>query len=322
MVGNCIVRTLQARGHRVRALVRSLDKARRLMPAGCELVQGDVTAPETLGAALAGCEWVFHAAGFPEQWMKDDATFERINADGTANMVAAARAASVARFVYTSTIDVFTWRSGETYDESEIDPAPKGTAYERAKQRADRVVAEAVAGGLDAVFLHPAAMYGPAATDSPGVNELIVRLWNDTLPGLLPGGLPVVFAPDAGLGHVLAAERGKPGARYILCDRYYTLAELAREAIQLLQLDRKPPRVLPLWLCSVVSTLGELKARITGNPPLIPKGQLKFLQVDAFPTARRATEELGLAFTPLATGLDQTIAWLRDHGKLPPREDK
>jgi nucleoside-diphosphate-sugar epimerase len=120
-----------------------------------------------------------------------------------------------------STIDVFTWRSGETYDESEIDPTPKGTHYERSKQRADKLVVDS---GLDAVFLHPSAVYGTGPSDSPGVNDLIVRLANNKAPGLLPGGFPVVFAPDVGEAQVRAAERAPAGARYILSDRYYTLA--------------------------------------------------------------------------------------------------
>jgi dihydroflavonol-4-reductase len=319
MVGNSIAQSLLARGHRVRALVRSLDKGTRLLPAGCELVQGDVTAPDTLAAAVAGCDWVFHAAGFPEQWMKDNSTFDRINAGGTANMIAAARAANVKRFMFTSTIDVFTWRSGETYDESEIDPNPKGTHYERSKQAADRVVADAVAAGMDAVFLHPSAVYGTAPSDSPGVNDLIMKLWNNQAPGLMPGGFPVVFARDAGEAHVLAAEKAKPGARFILSERYYTLVDLAREALAKLGLDRKPPRVLPRWVCSVVANLGAAKGAITGRPPLIPKGQLAFLQVDSFPTSKRATAELGIEFTTLSTGLERTIAWMRETGKLAPR---
>jgi len=318
MVGHFIAQSLLRRGHRVRALVRSLDKGRRLLP-DCELVEGDVTTPATLAPAVAGCDWVFHAAGFPEQWMKDHQTFERINADGTANMVAAARAANVTRFIFTSTIDVFTWRPGADYDESELDPAPKGTHYERSKQRADQIVRDAVAAGLDAVFLHPSAVYGPAMTDSPGVNDLVVRVWNDKVPGLLPGGFPVVFGPDAGEGHVLAAERAQPGARYILSERYYTLTEQVREMLRILGLDRKPPRVLPLWLASLVSSAGELKGSITGGPPLIPKGQLKFLQVDSYPVAKRATAELGLAFTPFADGLARTVEWLRAGGRLPVR---
>lgn len=318
MVGNCIVQSLLARGHHVRALVRSPEKGRALLPAACELVQGDVTAPGTLAPAVAGCEWVFHAAGFPEQWMRDPGTFDRINAEGTANMVAASRAAGVARFVLTSTIDVFRWRKGETYDESELDPEPKQTYYERSKQRADQIVAEAVAGGLDAVFLHPSGVYGPAPSDSPGTNDLLLKLWHGKVPALLPGGYPVVFAPDVGEGHVRAAERAAPGARFILSERYYPLTELAREMLAALGQARKVPRVIPLWLASAISTAGELKGRLIGRPPLMPRGQLQFLQVDSYPSATRATAELGLAFTPLAEGLAKTVAWLRATGKLPP----
>jgi dihydroflavonol-4-reductase len=318
MVGYCIVQSLLARNYRVRALVRSPDKGRAVLPAACELVQGDVTAPDTLAPAVAGCEWVFHAAGFPEQWMRDPSTFDRINAEGTANMVAASRAAGVARFVLTSTIDVFTWKQGETYDESELDPAPKQTAYERSKQRADKLVTDAISSGLDAVFLHPAGVYGPAPSDSPGTNDLLVKLAHRKVPALLPGGYPVVFAPDVGLGHVLAAERAKTGARYILSERYYSLTELARAMLDALGEDRKTPRKIPLWLASVVSTMGELKGKLIGRPPLMPKGQLQFLQVDSYPSAKRATDELGLQFTPLADGLAKTVAWLRAAGKLPP----
>jgi len=315
MVGHFIVQSLLRRGHRVRALVRSLDKGRRLLP-DCELIEGDVTAPATLAPAVAGCDWVFHAAGFPEQWMKDHQTFDRINADGTANMVAAARTANVARFIFTSTIDVFTWRPGASYDESELDPAPKTTLYERSKQRADQIVADAVASGLDAVFLHPSAVYGPAASDSPGVNELIVKLWTHKVPGLLPGGFPVVFGPDAGEGHVLAAERAQPGARFILSERYHSLTDQARAMLAALGIERRLPRVLPLWLASIVSTVGEGVAGITGKPPLIPKGQLEFLQVDSYPVANRATAELGLVFTPFEEGLAKTVEWLRTTGRL------
>jgi nucleoside-diphosphate-sugar epimerase len=286
MVGSCIIQSLLSRGHRVRALVRSPDKGRALLPAACTLVQGDVTAPETLPAAVADCAWVFHAAGFQ-------------------------------RFIFTSTIDVFRWRPGQTYDESELDPSPKATSYERSKQRADQLVADAVSSGLDAVFLHPSAVYGPAPSDSPGVNDLLLKLSHDKVPALLPGGFPVVFAPDVGEAHVLAASHAAPGARYILSERYYPLTDLAREMLSALGLTRKVPRVIPLWLARTISTLGELKAKLTSSPPLMPKGQLSFLQVDSYPSAQRATTDLGLSFTSLSAGLAQTVAWLRSTGKLP-----
>jgi dihydroflavonol-4-reductase len=311
LVGHFIARSLLARGHEVRCLVRSLDKAARVLPPGCVPIAGDVTAPETLAPAVEGCEWVFHAAGFPEQWLRDNATFDRVNAGGTEHMLAAARAAKVKRFIHTSTIDVFTWRPGETYDESELDPAPKKTHYERSKQRADQLVQAAVADGVDAIFLHPSGVYGPAHTDSAGVGDLLKKLEANKVPALLPGGMPVVYGPDVGEGHVRAAERAATGARYILSERYHSLTDFAREALAQLGIERKVPRVIPYWVASMISGAGTLKAKLTGHPPLMPRGQLQFLQVDSYPNAARAERELGLTFTPLARGLAETIAWQR-----------
>ena len=84
-----------------------------------------------------------------------------------------------------------------------------------------------------------------------------------------------------------------------------------------LQPPPEVPRVIPLWLASMVSAMGELKGKLVGRPPLIPRGQLQFLQVDSYPSATRATDELGLRFTPLSEGLARTVAWLRATGRLP-----
>jgi dihydroflavonol-4-reductase len=222
----------------------------------------------------------------------------------------------VKRFVHTSTIDVFTWRPGEHYDESEIDLNPKATYYERSKQRADKLVVDAIAGGLDAIFLHPAGVYGPAPSDSAGTNDLMVRLAKNKVPALLPGGYPVVYGPDCAEGHVIAAERASTGARFILAERYYTLADLAKEMLAALGIDRKVPRVMPGWVASVVSAVGETFAKLTKKPPLIPKGQLSFLRVDSYPIGKRATDELGIAYTPLADGLRKTAEYLRSNGAI------
>src|SRR4051812_47304565 len=106
-VGNAVARALAARGDEVRVLVRDPARARPLLPDGVEAVRGDVTDPASLRPAAEGCELVFNSMGLPEQWLSDDATFERVNALGTENVVRAARDAGVRRVVHTSTIDVF-----------------------------------------------------------------------------------------------------------------------------------------------------------------------------------------------------------------------
>ncbi len=315
LVGYNIAATLLARGREVVCLVRDARRAAAIAPPGCTLAEGDVTNPQSLPPALADVDVVYHAAGLPEQWLRCTDQFRKVNVEGTRNLTEAALAAGVRRFVYTSTIDVFKAGKGEAYDESVIDDQPKGTAYERSKQDADRVVVAAMQRGLNAVFLHPSGVYGPGPAASPGINQFLVQLSKVEIPLLLPGGFPLVYSEDIGLGHVLAEEKGQTGERFILSEKYYELLELAEMARPLLNLKRTPP-VMPLWLGNTIAIAGEGVSSIIGRPPLIPRGQLHFMQWQAQPQHRHAAERLGWQPTPLAEGLRKTIAFLRSTGKI------
>jgi len=315
LLGNAIARALVADGRAVRALVRSPDRAATVVPRGCELVSGDVTDSESLAVAVRGCDVVYHAAGLPEQWVADETTFDRVNVGGTRNLVLAALSERVTRFVYTSTIDTFRFPApGLTFDESELDPAPKATAYERSKQAADRIVTEALAEGLPAVFLHPSGIYGPGPATSPGTNQLIADLVRGKVPMLLPGGIPVVHCDDAARGHLLAERAAAVGARYILSESYHSLLDVARLVRATTGTSKVPP-VMPLALARVVAELGERLARWTKRAPLLPRGQLTFLQYEARPVSRRAERELGWMPRPFAHGLAETIEFLRGAGR-------
>lgn len=318
-VGNAIARALVDERRPVRALVRDPERARGLLPDPVELVRGDVTDPRSVAAAVAGVGTVFHAAGLPEQWLPDPETFTRVNVGGTRNLLEAARDAGVARFVYTSTIDVFAWRPGTPFDESVLDPEPKHTHYERSKQAADRLVQDAVEAGFPAVFLHPSAVYGTSPTTSPGVNDLLCRLVKGEIPMLLPGTMPVVFADDVARGH-LAAEQAAPGSRYILSESVWALpalaAEMAAAARAVLGIEVKLPSVLPALVARGVSWVTETLSLLTRQAPLLPAGQLEFLLSGATPVADRARRDLGWRPQPLADGLRSTLRWLVDRGAL------
>lgn len=313
-VGAAVVAALVAEGRTVRALVRDVERARGLVPPGVELVAGDVTDRASLDRAVAGCAAVFHTAGLPEQWLRDPARFTAVNVEGSRALGEAALAAGVERFVYTSTIDVFAWERGQPFDEATIATAPKGSHYERSKQEADRAMVALEGRGLPVRYTHPSAVYGPAPALNPGLNELLARLVRGQIPMLLPGGIPVVFAPDVARGHLLA-ESAPVGARFILHDRFVSLVELARLTTAAAGRG-KVPRVLPTWLARTVSTVGEGLAKLTRRAPLIPAGQLQFLLEDVHPSAARAQRELGLAFTPLEEGVARTVAAFRERGWL------
>ena len=310
LIGYNIILALLKRKRKVRALVRSLDKGKKLLPTIVELIQGDITNKDSVEIAMKGCSVVYHTAGFPEQWMKDNAIFELVNVQGTQTMIDVALAQKVDKFIYTSTIDVFEGKKNEVYDESIIDPLPKGTFYERSKQKAFLLILEAIKKGLPAINIHPAGLYGPGPTDSPGINNFIVDLKKGKVPMLLPGGLPLVFSEDAGEGHVLAEEKGHIGDSYILSEGYYDLVALATMILKSLSIDKKPPPIMPLPIVKMVSVIGEKISSITGKPPLIPKGQMHFMQWGAIPDASKAKNKLGWKPTPIQAGISKTTTSL------------
>ena len=310
LVGFNIVQSLLKRNRKVKALVRSKEKGLALLPESVELVQGDILEKSSVQRAMKGCTVVYHAAGWPEQWFRDPKIFHRTNVLGTQNIIDAAKNHNIKKLIYTSTVDVFAGQAGEKFDESIIDPNPKNTIYERSKQRAFQRVIDAANNGLPVISIHPAGVYGPGASSSPGMNEFFDELKKGKVPMLLPGGLPLVFSEDVGEGHVLAEELGNIGDRYILSEGYYTLPEISKMILHELGINKKPPSVMPLPLVKLVSNIGEWAAKITGKPPLIPRGQLEFLLWKAIPVSQKAQNELGWKPTPLLTGIKKTAEYL------------
>jgi nucleoside-diphosphate-sugar epimerase len=307
-VGAPIASRLAGEGHDVRALVRSPERAAALLPGEVELVHGDVTDAASVRAAVEGCSLVYHAAGLPEQWLRDPADFTRVNVEGTRNLVEASLQTGVERFAYTSTIDVFAWTPGQPFDESTLDPDPRPTHYERSKQAADALVIGALDRGLPAVFLHPSAVYGPAPTLTPGLNDFLVRLARRKIPMLLPGGMPVVYSEDVAEGHIRAAADAPVGSRYILSTTYHSLEDIARAVAQ--HVPRAGvPKIMPSTAARAASVLGEGIAKVTKRPPLIPRGTLHFLESHAVPDATRARDELG--WSPV--GFDEGLRRALDH---------
>ncbi len=311
-VGHSIARALLERGDDVHVLVRNPGRASSQLPPGVQAFKGDVTEPASVEKAAAGCELVFNAMGLPEQWFADPDIFERVNARGTETVVLAAAAAGARRVVHTSTIDVFHAPPGTAFDESEVADYPKGTAYERSKQHAEQLaLAAAAETGVELVIVNPAAVYGPGPPSSAslelGLLRPVVEGQRAAVPLLPPGGLPMVYSTGLATGHLLAAARGVPDERYILCDGHMSFRELAETAVRLAGRGRVPA-VMPVPLANAIAAAGELASRAIRKPPLLPKGQLHFFLWDARPQSGKAQRELGWVPTPLEEGLRAVVS--------------
>lgn len=309
LVGNALVLALRRRGDDVRALVRDPTRAAVMLPAGVEMCRGDITESSTLLPACHDVDIVFHAAGMPEQWQRDDGIFDRVNRQGTANVMAAALASGVRRVVYTSTMDVFAAPPGGTLVETNLDPHPKHTAYERSKQAAERETEAARERGLQVVYLNPCAVYGPSPVLGT-LNALIQKLLLRQVPMLPPGGMPVVYIDGVVAAHIAAADRGVDGERYLLGDAFLSLREIAALTGRIAGLTKIPPPA-PLWLLRTLATVSAPLARTFGFTPLVSPGELAFLQWQPRVDAGKAERELGFRPTPVDTGFARTIKFLR-----------
>ncbi len=305
-VGYAIASALLGRGDQVRALVRDPERASSILPAGVEPVRGDATDAASLSAAVEGCEIVFNAMGMPEQWVRDEGIFDRVNAYGSGALAAAAKRAGVRRFVHTSTHDVFHAESGRSFDETTVADYPKGTAYERSKQHAEELVL-AEREGMEVVILNPSGVYGPTPAATPsfenGIFEPVIR---KRLPAVPPGGTGYAFVDGVAEGHLLAADKGRDGERYILADGYASFRQIAETVKQVAGRGRVPP-VMPVPVARALAALGEGVARIIRRPPLLPRGQLTYFLWQAHPDSSKAQSELGWRTTPLADGVRTTL---------------
>jgi dihydroflavonol-4-reductase len=314
-VGNAVARRLAERGDEVVALVRDAARGRELLPAGVELAVGDVTEIESLRAAVEGADGAFNCMGIFEQWLPDPGVFDLVNAEGARNVVAAAREAGVSRVVHTSTFDVFHAERGGTVREDLLADHPKGTPYERSKQRAEELVLAEADRGIEVVICNPAGVYGPGPWADAGIDGLLRDALRRRLPALPPGGLSTAFADDVAAAHLAAFERGAGGERYILADGYATGREIVTAAVEAAGRGWVPPTI-PASAARGLARGGEAISRLLKRPPLLGVGQLHFLLWEARADSSKARARLGVEFRPWQEGIRATVEWMLQAGRV------
>ncbi len=312
-VGGAVVRALRSRGHQVRVLARRTSRTEQLRTLGVEIVYGDILDQASIEAALDGCDTFFHVAALYDLWVPDKPAMLRAEVDGTRNALEAARRSRVGKVVYTSSFLTIGPRRGELGTEATRRRDYCVTFYERAKYEAEQVAQAYAAQGLPLVIVNPASVYGPGDLKPSG--RALIDVLNGRFP-LLVRGAPygIVHVDDVATGHVLAAERGRIGERYILSERNITPAAWYATACSLAGVSI--PRLGPACIVRLVAELGELGARVTKRPPLISRDAFALVAHGDQVSGAKAARELGLQYTPLEVGLPGTLAWYWEQGLL------
>jgi dihydroflavonol-4-reductase len=306
-----VAHALAERGYQVRALCRPASQLREL---DVERVEGDLRDPDSLRRAVEGCELVFHVAADYRLWSKHPADLYASNVDGTRNVLEAAVRAKVERVVYTSTVGCIGMPAGRSGDEqTPVSIADMAGHYKRSKWLAEQVALEKAAAGLPVVIVNPTAPVGDHDWKPTPTGKIIVDFLRNKLPAFIDTGLNLVDARDTAIGHLLAAEKGRSGERYILGGENLTLEQILG---RLSALSGKPaPTIkIPYSIAYAAGAITTALAQVTGRPPLAPLEGVKMARKKMFVTNDKAARELGFTPRPVEGALKRAIDWFRANG--------
>ncbi len=316
-VGANIVEALLTHGHQVRALRRTTSRLEALEGLHPEWAWGDVTDENSLREAMAGCDWVFHAAAVSQYWRNRPDQIYTVNVSGTRKVLKAARACGVKRIVYTSSVAVLgrPLHPCRWIDETgEFNQPPQRFHYGHSKVLAEAEIHRAVAAGQDVVIVNPATVIGQR--DINFVSGEILRAAHQGLSRIAPpGGMGVVSAQATGLGHLLAAEQGRCGERYILNGENVTHRELL-EIIADVTGAPRPRITLPQGAMEPLARLVDIWNRLRREPPLIEGNQLRLSAQPLYFDDRKARQELNFPQISARAAVLEAWHWYQDHNLL------
>ncbi len=313
-IGERLVLALLKRGDTVHLLCRSRSRSRLMDQPTLRFYTGDILNLSSIAAGMEGCEAVTHLAGYAKNWSEDNSIFYEVNVQGTRNVFEAALRLRVKKVLCVSSVVVFGPSNSHPLDEHTERSTEFFTEYERTKYLADELGKEFLAGGLPLVTVYPTRVYGPGKdTEGNSFTRMLQFYLNGKFPFLLNGGKETanyVYVDDLVNGILLALKKGRAGGRYILGGENVSLEKIFETADRITH--RKHFRLsLPPFVARLVSRISEINAKLLGIYPAITPGWVETFLQDWVASSAVAEKELGYHITPLHSGLERTIEWLK-----------
>lgn len=321
-VGSHVARQLVAAGESVRVLARANSRRQALDGVAVEWAEGDLRDEASLDRALRGVRRVYHVAADYRLWAKRPQEIYENNVTGTKNLLAAALRAHVEKFVYTSTVATIAVSRGAALpDETNRASVDEMVGnYKKSKLIAEQEALRAAHEGLPVIIVNPTTPVGPGDWKPTPTGKIILDFLLGRMPAYVNTGLNFVAVEDVARGHLLAAERGKIGERYLLGGKNMTLKGLLDALAKITGLAA-PTRQIPHGVALLAAYADAAFSRVAGREPRIPVEGVRIARHKMFVNDAKARKELGYESTSVEAALERGVRWYADNGyaKVPER---
>ncbi|MFD2177516.1 NAD-dependent epimerase/dehydratase family protein [Veronia pacifica] len=315
-IGSHIVRQLLKKNYQVRAMHLPNENLANLQGLPVETMSADITDLESLKIAMYNCDYVIHAAAIYKLWLPEPEKMDRVNIQGTKNVLQLAKQLGVKRVVFTSSIARFAGQ-GTGINATESSPFALGPArnpYPISKAAAHELAVEAAKNGQDVVICAPTGPIGPGDVAPTPTGRFILAF----------ARMPIVAVPDISInfadvrdiaeGHVLAMEKGISGESYLLGHQNLTIRQLAETLSELIGV-RKPVVWVPFAVSSLWSHMPLLYSQIVSRKdPFVTPCAIHIAKLGLMADCSKAVCELGLPQSPIKTAVADALIWFAQQG--------
>jgi dihydroflavonol-4-reductase len=318
VLGSNLVRELLLRNHNVSVLLEPGKDPITLKGLNITRHHGNILDPTALEPAFENKDIVFHCAASTSVWPAKNEIVNRVNIEGTQNIIDAVIKHKTQRLIYVGTANSFTYTADKNNPGTEGTPYASwhyGLDYMDSKYKAQELVLKYVKeNNLPAIVVNPTFMIGPYDS-RPSSGALILALHQGKVPGYSSGGKNYVAVKDVAYAMANAIDKGRIGECYILGNVNLTF----KEAFELIAktIDVKPPKLkLPDPIVKLYGSVTSLSARLFGFYPAVTK-ELAAISCDRhYYSVEKARKELDLPQTPIETAVQECFEWFKENGYL------
>lgn len=317
LLGSNLVRELLNRGHHIRAFVQPGRQQKTLEGLSIEKFPGDLLSAEEVGKAAAGCDAVIHCAASTSVWPIRSEIVNKVNIEGTKNIIKAVQQNNVQRMIYVGTANSFGFGSKKNpgVEGNPYKSATYGLDYMDSKYKAQQVILKEVQeNSLPAVIVNPTFMFGPYDSN-PSSGAMIVALHKGKVPGFTNGGRNYLCAKDAAVAIANALTKGRVGECYILGNQNLSYKEAFEKIAATIGVN--PPSIpIPPIFAKLYGRIGSFIGNISGKAPAISYPLSRIACDEHYFSPAKAVRELELPQTPIETGIKECFDWLKENGYL------